>query len=69
MGRLIEALKAIEEASRLLSEDAIIFEHLGEIHQSLNNFEQARSAFEKSLQLAPDNDKIRDKLKELNDAL
>ena len=69
MGRLIEALKAVEEASRQLSEDAIVFEHLGEIHQSLNNLEQARVAFERSLQLAPDNDKLRDKLENLADTM
>jgi len=69
MGRLIEALKVVEEASRQLSEDAVVFEHLGEIHQSLSNLEQARTAFEKSLQLAPDNDKLREKLETLADAL
>jgi tetratricopeptide (TPR) repeat protein len=69
MGRLIEALKVVEEASRQLSEDAVVFEHLGEIHQSLSNLEQARTAFEKSLQLAPDNDKLREKLETLADTL
>ncbi len=69
MGRLIEALKIIEEASRQLSDDAVVFEHLGEIHLSLSNFEQARTAFEKSLQLAPDNDKLREKLETLADPL
>lgn len=66
LGRLIEALKVIEEASRELSEDAVVFEHLGEIHLSLNNLEQARVAFEKALQLAPDNDKLREKLETLD---
>jgi tetratricopeptide (TPR) repeat protein len=69
MGRLIEALKIIEEASRELSEDAVIFEHLGEIHLSLRNLKQARTAFERSLQLAPDNDKLREKLETLADSL
>jgi len=69
MGRLIEALKAVEEASVELSEDAIVFEHLGEIHQALNNLEQARFAYEKSLQLAPDNDTLREKLETLSDTM
>ena len=69
MGRLIEALKIIEEASRELSEVAVIFEHLGDIHLSLGNLEQARTAFERSLQLAPDNDKLREKLDTLADSL
>ncbi len=69
LGRLIEALKIIEEASEELHEDAVVFEHLGEIHQSLNNLEKARVAYEKSLQLAPDNDKLREKLESLADTM
>jgi tetratricopeptide (TPR) repeat protein len=69
MGRLIEALKIIEEASRQLPEDAVVFEHLGEIHLSLGNLEQAYTAFERSVQLAPDNDKLREKLETLADSL
>ena len=65
LGRLNEALEVIEEASRQLPDDAVIFEHLGEIHLALNNMEQARAAFEKSLQLQPDNDALRAKLETL----
>ena len=65
LGRLIEALKVIEEASRQLFEDAVIFEHLGEIHLALGNMAQARAAFEKSLQLQPDNLDLRGKLETL----
>ena len=69
LGRLIEALKVIEEASLELSEDAVIFEHLGEIHLALSNTEQARAAFEKALQLQPDNLDLRGKLEALADKL
>jgi len=69
LGRFLEALKAIEEASLQLSEDAIIFEHLGEIHLALRNMEQARAAFERSLQLQPDNLDLRGKLETLADTL
>jgi len=69
LGRLLEALKVIEEASLELSEDAVIFEHLGEIHLALSNTEQARAAFEKALQLQPDNPDLRGKLEALADTL
>ena len=69
MGRLIEALKVTEEASRQLSEDAVIFEHLGDIHHALNNLVQARASFEKALQLSPENLVVRDKLEKLTDAM
>ncbi len=69
LGRLLEALKAIEEASLQLSEDAVIFEHLGEIHLALKNMDQARSSFERALQLQPDNIDLRGKLETLADAL
>lgn len=57
----------IEEASRQLSEDAVIFEHLGDIHLALGNREKARTAFERALQLQPDNIDLRDKLENLSD--
>jgi tetratricopeptide (TPR) repeat protein len=69
LGRLLEALKVIEEASLQLSNDAVIFEHLGEIHLALNNLEEARAAFEKALQLGSDNIDLRDKLETLADTL
>jgi tetratricopeptide (TPR) repeat protein len=67
LGRLIEALKVTEEASRELSEDAVVFEHLGDIHLALHNLGQARTAYEKALQLQPDNVDIRGKLDSLAD--
>jgi tetratricopeptide (TPR) repeat protein len=67
LGRLIEALKVIEEASRQLSEDAVIFEHLGDIHLALNNLQEARAAFGTALRLQPDNTDLRDKLEKLAD--
>ncbi len=69
LGRFSEAFKVIEEASLKLSEDAVVFEHLGEIHLALNNTDQARAAFEKALQLQPDNVELRGKLERLADAL
>jgi tetratricopeptide (TPR) repeat protein len=67
LGRFMDALKVIEEASRQLSEDAVIFEHLGDIHLALGNREEARAAFERALQLQPDNIDLRDKLENLSD--
>jgi tetratricopeptide (TPR) repeat protein len=64
-GRFLEALKMIEEASRSISQDAVILEHLGDIHLALNNLAQARAAYEKALQLDPDNVDLRAKLDKL----
>lgn len=67
MGRLIEALKVTQEASRQLSEDAVVTEHLGDIHLALQNLDQARASFEKALQMQPDNADLRRKLESLAD--
>jgi tetratricopeptide (TPR) repeat protein len=64
-GRLIEALKVIEEASLQLQEDAVILEHLGDIHSALNNIDKAQDAFERALKLVPDNEELRNKLDNL----
>ena len=64
-GRLIEALKVIEEASRQLNDDAVIYEHLAEIHLALKNMEEARAAFDKALELQPDNVDLRDRFEKL----
>lgn len=66
LGRLQEALAAIEQASRQLTEDAVVFEHLGDIHLALGNRQEARAAFERALQLQPDNLDLRDKLEKLS---
>jgi Flp pilus assembly protein TadD len=62
---LLEALKVIEEASRELSGDAIVLEHLGDILSALGNIERARDAYEKALQLEPENVELRKKLESL----
>jgi tetratricopeptide (TPR) repeat protein len=66
LGRFTDALKAIKDASRQLSEDAVVFEHLGEIHLVLGNRKEARAAFERALELQPDNLELRDKLENLS---
>jgi tetratricopeptide (TPR) repeat protein len=62
LGRYEEALKAIEEASRLLPEDEVVFEHLGDVLSALGKVARARAAYQKSLDLKPDNQSVRDKL-------
>nr|NIQ11253.1 tetratricopeptide repeat protein [Gammaproteobacteria bacterium]NIR94998.1 tetratricopeptide repeat protein [Gammaproteobacteria bacterium] len=57
----------IEEASRELTEDAIVFEHLGDILFDLRNIERARDAYERALQLEPENVELRKKLESLVD--
>jgi tetratricopeptide (TPR) repeat protein len=67
LGRLLEALRVIEEASLELSDDAVIYEHLGDIHLALHNVKRARAAFEAALKLQPDNFAVREKLESLAD--
>ena len=62
LGRFEEARKAIEEALRLLNDDPVIYEHLGDILLALGKPAAARTAYQKSLELEPDNPSVKDKL-------
>lgn len=55
---LVSMLKAIEHAEE---PDATLFDHLGDIYSALQQFEQAREAWKKALQVEP-NDQIQKKL-------
>jgi tetratricopeptide (TPR) repeat protein len=65
MGRLLEALKAIEQATLQLPDDAVVLEHLGDIHLALNNLEEARAAYTRALELQPENAGLHEKLEQL----
>jgi len=60
-GKLKEAIKELEKAS-LLIDDPIIFDHLGEAYMKANDIAKAKLSWEKSLQLEPGQDKIKEKL-------
>lgn len=66
MGRLPEAWEEIQQAVKLADSDPIIWEHYGDIAASLGNIQEARTGYEKSLTLNPeDPEAVRRKLEAL----
>lgn len=63
-GRYEDAVRELERAVELLkdSPDAVIYEHLGDAYMKVGRTEDARAAYEKSLELKPGSDKVKDKL-------
>ncbi|KPK72012.1 hypothetical protein AMJ87_05915 [candidate division WOR_3 bacterium SM23_60] len=64
MGRYEQARDDLERASELV-EDAVIFEHLGDVYIKLKNTEKARAAYEKGLEFEPDNNILKRKLQSI----
>jgi tetratricopeptide (TPR) repeat protein len=65
MGRYEDAATELKKASEIV-EDAVIFEHLGDAYQKLDEPAKARDAYEKALEIEPNNRSIREKLLQLN---
>jgi len=61
MAKYEDALKELKRASEII-EDAVIFEHLGDVYRRLDDEDKAREAYEKALELAPGNESLREKL-------
>ncbi len=66
MGRYEQALEDLERAAELV-EDAVIFEHLGDVYIQLEDTDKARAAYEKGLEIEPDNKALQRKLRPMND--
>lgn len=64
-GNLEEALRELEKASVLL-EDPVIYDHLGDVYFKIKDVSSAKSNWEKSLSLNPEQSKVREKLERLN---
>lgn len=58
VGRVDEALHAIQRAADLVKDDPVIFEHLGEIYLTHDHHDQAKDAWIRSLTLDPKNEKL-----------
>lgn len=58
VGRVDEALHAIQRAADLVKDDPVIFEHLGEIYLTQDHHDQAKDAWIRSLTLDPKNEKL-----------
>lgn len=65
MGRFEEAAEELKKAASLV-EDAVIFEHLGDTYRKLNDMDKARNAYEKAMELDPENRILREKLLSLD---
>ncbi|MCW7753608.1 tetratricopeptide repeat protein [Desulfobotulus sp. H1] len=64
-GKPAKALPYLEKANRLLPEDPLILEHLGDVYQALGKTDAARKAYEKSL-LIQESSQIREKIQSLS---
>lgn len=61
-GKLDAALKELERASSLFADPAI-YDHLGDAYNKLGNIDQAKASWQKSLELNPEQEKVKEKLK------
>ncbi len=61
-GRIEEAIQYLEEAAGMLA-DPVIFDHLGDAYFKQGQTEKAREWWKKSLDLDPEQEKVREKLK------
>jgi tetratricopeptide (TPR) repeat protein len=61
-GNFKEALKYQEKAMKFSSEDAILFDHLGDIQAALKKMEEAKGNWRRALELDPSNEIIKQKL-------
>jgi Tfp pilus assembly protein PilF len=60
-GRFKEAITELEKASSLL-DDPVIYDHLGDVYFKINEIEKAKLNWEKSLELDPNQEKVKEKL-------
>jgi tetratricopeptide (TPR) repeat protein len=61
-GKFKEALKYQEKAMQFSAEDAILFDHLGDIQAALKNKDEAKENWRHALELDPGNDIIKQKI-------
>lgn len=64
-GKVDEALKYLEKASRKVKNDPIIAEHLGDALVARNRLNEAKEAYQKSLSINPYNVIVQEKLRKL----
>ena len=64
VGRSEEALATINRALLLVSDDPVIFEHLGEIHLQRQELEKAQKAWKRSIELDSSNERLIDRFRD-----
>ena len=63
MGKYEEAKKYIEKAVSISGSSAVLMEHLGDVYFALKDNINAKKCWEKALELNPNNQNVKDKLK------
>ncbi len=63
MGRYSESREQLEKATELHPDDAVIYEHLGDLYRAMNLWDAAAAAYRRALELDPQAQQIEDKLK------
>ena len=64
-GRFPEALLVLQRAAELIGNDAVIFDHLGDVHAKLGNPAEALANYKKSAEIDPKNSEVSRKLEDL----
>jgi tetratricopeptide (TPR) repeat protein len=62
-GRHAEALNELQKAMGLINDDPVIWEHLGDTYFKLGNHAAAIEHWKKTLELEPENQRVRKRLK------
>jgi tetratricopeptide (TPR) repeat protein len=52
-------VQALERAGRLVPDDPVILEHLGDVYQKIGVYEKALKAYKRALERAPEEDKAK----------
>lgn len=63
-GKIQEALKELQRAASL-TEDPVIYDHLGDAYFKIGDNANAKLSWQKSLKLDPKQDKIKEKIDQL----
>jgi tetratricopeptide (TPR) repeat protein len=63
MGKYEDAKKYIEKAVGISGSSAVLMEHLGDVYDALKDYKSAKKYWEKALELNPNNQNVKDKLK------
>jgi tetratricopeptide (TPR) repeat protein len=64
LGNFDLALTELKKAAELIDNDAVIFEHLGDVYKAMGDIDAAKENYERALELDPDSIIIEEKLKE-----
>ncbi len=70
LGNYRQARALLERAARLVPDDAVVAEHLGDVYRRLGESRRARSQYRRALDLDGDNrEQVRQKLERLRESL